>query len=187
MRFRIWDNGGNSEGPHNWRYDRQFQDALVPQDKAMNDRHLDLLKNEWLQAHNPPRTALADPIKLAAWKKQAEIKAMDWARKNEPRRFLNPLLRSMNGIPADTDMRRNQNGDTAILSSSWVGDASTDVTGKRLFINLGGKKYTYGVAPGGFKNFLGGASIGRTIAQLRNSPAGTTINGLTKLAWGGKK
>lgn len=193
MRFRIWNNGGDSSGPHNWRYEEKYADALRPQTKLMNDQHLAELKKEWMLKHAsriPKNITAGGKAAQIAWQKLNEQKALEWAKKNEPRRYLNPLLRSMNGIPADTDLRHlgGHGGATAIMSSSWVGDAKVDTTGKRIWIDLGGKKYQYALnSPDALKNFGSAESIGRTIAQLRNSPPGTTINGLTKLAWGGKK
>lgn len=189
MRLRIWDNHGDSSGPHNWRYEEQFAEALRPQTKAMNDAHIKELKAEWFAKHKAPLKIMKNPGALKAWQLAAESKAKAWAIANEPKRYLNPLLRGMNGIPADTDLRRRggRNGDTAVLSSSWVGDSRVDATGKRIYIDLGGKKYCYGLStPDALKNFGSAESIGRTIAQLRNSNPGTTINGLTKLAWSKK-
>ena len=187
MRVRIWDNGGDSNGPHNWRYEERYGDALRPQTKRMNDEHLAELKKEWFMKHKPPMTIAKDPVKQKQWELLNEEKALAWARKNEPKRYLNPLLRGMNGIPADKDLRRlgGHAGATSILSSSWVNDAKVDSTGKRIFIDLGGKKYCYGLNnPEALHQFGSTGSIGRTIAQLRNSKPGTTINGLTKLQWG---
>lgn len=169
MKFRVWYNGGDSTGPHNWRYENRYEQALVPQTKAMNDAHLEQLKTEWLLTHNPPGNILNNPSAMKAWRLAAERKARDWAVKHEPKRFLNPLLRPMNGIPADQVMRRNTNGSTAVLSSSWVGDAGLNATGTAVSFDLGGKKYTFPVAEigglDGLKRCLSAPSIGRYIAS----------------------
>ena len=112
MKFRVWYNGGDSSGPHNWRYEPEYYQALVPQDKAMNDEHIAELTTEWLLRHNPPATVLRNPGAMRAWRAAAQAKAREWAIKHEPKRYLNPLLRPMNGIPADRFMRRNKFGNT---------------------------------------------------------------------------
>ena len=187
MRFRVWSNGsptGASVGNH--RYDRRFESALEPQNKAMNDEHIALLAQEWLSKHKPPKHIVANPGALAAWEQSAKTKAHDFAVRMEPKRFLNPLLRPTNGIKADKDMRRNPMGETAVLSSSWVGDGNLDATGRVINIDLGNHKYTYGTTPEGLKQFYGAKSLGNIISVLSRAPAGTTYCGLTKL-WDVKK
>lgn len=170
MRFHIWNNGGNSSGPHNWRYDRNYEEALRPQDKRMNDQHIEELVNEWLKRHasNAPAHIVNNNGALKAWQKAQQIKAREWAIKNEPKRYLNPLLRTMNGIPADTTMRRDRNGNTAILSSSWVGDANLNA-GSAVTFDLGGKNYTFKLAEigglEGLRRCLSAPSIGSYIAK----------------------
>ena len=174
MRFHIWGNGGNSEGPHNWRYESQFEQALVPQDKKMNDKHLAQLKAEWKEKHPFKLDPSLKGTVLAATRKiEYEQAAEDWAKKNEPKRFLNPLLRPINGIKADTDLRRNGSGDTAILSSSWVGNAKLPVGNavnpSTVTFDLGGKDYTFKINEiGGYpglKAALSAPSIGSYIAK----------------------
>lgn len=169
MKFRVWYNGGDSDGPHNWRYDQRYEQALVPQDKAMNDAHIAQLTTEWLLKHNPPGNILRNPGAMKAWRLAAEQKAREWAIKHEPKRFLNPLLRPMNGIPADRFMRRNTAGNTAVLSSSWVGDVGVNVTGTTAAFDLAGKKYTFPIAEigglDGLKRCLSAPSIGSYIAK----------------------
>lgn len=168
MKFRVWYNGGDSTGPHNWRYEDQYEQALVPQDKRMNDEHIAELTTEWLLRHNPPRNILSNPGAMRAWRLAAQQKARDWAIKYEPKRYLNPLLRPMNGIPADRFMRRDKFGNTAVLSSSWVGDAGVNASGSAVTFDLGGKNYTFPVAEigglAGLRRCLSAPSIGRYIA-----------------------
>lgn len=169
MKFRVWYNGGDSDGPHNWRYEPEYYQALVPQDKAMNDEHIAELTTEWLLRHNPPANILVNPGAMRAWRQAAQAKAREWAIKHEPKRYLNPLLRPMNGIPADRFMRRNKFGNTAILSSSWVGDAGLNASGSAVTFNLGGKNYTFPVNEiGGLQGLsrcLSAPSIGSYIAR----------------------
>ena len=169
MKFRIWYNGGDSAGPHNWQYNPKYEQALVPQTKAMNDEHIAQLQTEWLLKHNPPGHILNNPSAMRAWRLGAERKAREWAIKHEPKRFLNPLLRPMNGIPADRYQRRNTYGSTAVLSSSWVGDAGVNASGTAVSFDLGGKSYTFPIAYigglDGLKRCLSAPSIGRYIAQ----------------------
>lgn len=169
MKFRVWYNGGDSSGPHNWRYEPEYYQALVPQNKAMNDEHLEELSTEWLLRHNPPKNILNNPSAMRAWRRAAQERAREWAIKHEPKRFLNPLLRPMNGIPADKYMRRDKFGNTALLSSSWVGDAGVNVTGTAVNFDLGGKKYTFNMAEigglDGLSRCLSAPSIGSYIAR----------------------
>lgn len=168
MKFSVWYNGGDSSGPHNWRYEQQYEQALVPQTKAMNDEHLAELSTEWLLRHNPPANILRNPGAMRAWRQAAQQKAREWAIKYEPKRYLNPLLRPMNGIPADRRMRRDRFGNTANLSSSWVGDAGVNASGSAVTFDLNGKNYTFQMAEigglNGLKQCLSAPSIGRYIA-----------------------
>lgn len=189
MRFQVFDNGGSG---HNSSFSKRYEDAVIPQDKPMNDSHISQLQTEWLLKHNPPSHIMNNPGAMAAWRQGAERKAREWAVQNEPKRFLNPLLRKINGISADSEMRRNRNGNTATISSSWVGDATIDATGRVLTIQLPPNsknptgKYTYGTTPQTLKAFLGAKSLGQVISRLRNSDAGTTDSGITKL-WDSRK
>ena len=171
MKWHVWKNGGNSEGPGNWRYDPRYRDALVPQNKAMNDEHLAQLETEWFMQNDPPPQILNNPPAMQAWRVSAQKRARDWARKMEPKRFLNPLLRATNGIPADTKERRTPGGATAILSSSWVGDFTT-LGDTGCYIDLGGKKYFFrksevdaATGPGSFARAMSAPSIGSFIAK----------------------
>ena len=171
MKWHVWNNGGNSEGPGNWRYDPRYRDALVPQNKAMNDEHLAQLETEWFMQNDPPPQILNNPPAMQAWRVSAQKRARDWARKMEPKRFLNPLLRATNGIPADTKERRTPGGATAILSSSWVGDFTT-LGDTGCYIDLGGKKYFFrksevdaATGPGSFEKAMSAPSIGSFIAK----------------------
>ena len=171
MKWHVWNNGGNSEGPGNWRYDPRYRDALVPQNKAMNDEHLAQLETEWFMQNNPPPQILNNPPAMQAWRVSAQKRAREWAVKMEPKRFLNPLLRATNGIPADTKQRRTPGGATAILSSSWVGDFTT-LGDTGCYIDLGGKKYFFrksevdaATGPGSFEKAMSAPSIGSFIAK----------------------
>ena len=173
MRFHVWGNGGDASGPHNWRYNQAFEQALIPQDKKMNDKHLAQLEAEWKAAHpfklDP---TLKGTVTAATRKIEYEQAAEEWAKKNEPKRFLNPLLRPINGIKPDKDLRR-VNGDTAILSSSWVGNAKLPVGNavnpSTVTFDLGGKDYTFKLSEiGGYpglKAALSAPSIGSYIAK----------------------
>ena len=170
MKWTVWDNHGNSEGPGNWRYDPRYKDALVPQTKAMNDTHIAVLETEWYMTHEPPPQVVANPAAMRAWRKMAKKQAREFAVKNEPKRWLNPLLRPMNGIPADTKMRRTPGRQTAILSSSWVGDFKS-LGDAGCWIELGGKPYFFkksevdaATGPGSFARAMSAPSIGRFIA-----------------------
>lgn len=186
MRFHIFHNGVGNKS-----FNRRYEAAVVPQNKQMNDEHLERLKNEFLRSKSPPLSVMNDKKKLAEWMALNEQRAKEWARKNEPKRFLNPLLRSMNGIKSDVVMRRTRNGNTAIINSSWVGsdrDVTLDATGRVINIKLGGPTrnnatgvYTYGTTPEGLKDFLGAKSLGHVISVLSRAPEGTTYSGLTKL------
>ena len=121
--------------------------------------------------HEPPPQILNNPPAMQAWRVSAQKRARDWARKMEPKRFLNPLVRSMNGIPADTKQRRTPGGATAILSSSWVGDFTT-LGDTGCYIDLGGKKYFFrksevdaATGPGSFAKAMSAPSIGSFIAK----------------------
>lgn len=192
MRFDVFhDRVGNG------RYNPRYEQAITIQDKVMNDRHLEELKNEYLRKYSPPLNVVQDKQKLAKWLVLQEERAKDFAKRNEPKRYLNPLLRPMNGISADKVLRRNNRGNTAEFSSSWVGGSKTgvsrgnislDANGRVINIKLGGPTknnptgvYTYGTTPEGLKKFFSGKSLGNTIAVLSRSPEGTTYNGLTKL------
>ena len=171
MKWHVWNNGGNSEGPGNWRYDPRYRDALVPQNKAMNDEHLAQLETEWFMTHEPPPQIIGNPPAMRAWRVAANRRAREWAVKMEPKRFLNPLLRATNGIPADTKERRTPGGATAILSSSWVGDFTT-LGDTGCYIDLGGKKYFFrksevdaATGPGSFAKAMSAPSIGSFIAK----------------------
>lgn len=170
MKWHVWYNGGG-EKTGNSRYNPRYKDALVPQNKAMNDEHLAQLETEWFMTHEPPPQILNNPPAMQAWRVSAQKRARDWARKMEPKRFLNPLLRPMNGIPADTKMRRTPGGATAILSSSWVGDF-TSLGDTGCYIDLGGKKYFFrksevdaATGPGSFARAMSAPSIGSFIAK----------------------
>lgn len=171
MKWHVWNNGGNSEGPGNWRYNPRYRDALVPQNKAMNDEHLAQLETEWFMTHEPPPQIIGNPPAMRAWRVAANRRAREWAVKMEPKRFLNPLLRATNGIPADTKERRTPGGATAILSSSWVGDFTT-LGDTGCYIDLGGKKYFFrksevdaATGPGSFEKAMSAPSIGSFIAK----------------------
>ena len=175
-KWHIWDNGGNSSGPHNWRFAADQIQALIPQDKKMNDKHIKELVNEWMQKHSagPVLTKLGNLNPQATKARQlAEKKlAEDWAKKNEPKRYLNPLLRPINGIKADDGLRR-VNGNTAILSSSWVGDAkfpaAFTMNPQQVTFDLNGKDYTFKLNEiGGYeglKKCLSSDSIGSYISK----------------------
>lgn len=178
MRFHVFYNGGSGG---NKDYSRRYEDAITPQNKAMNDSHISQLMTEWLLKHNPPQNIVNNVGAMKAWRLGAERQAREWAVANEPKRFLNPLLRSMNGIPADLEMRRNRLGNTAKLSSSWIGDGTVDVNGNTVNIMLGDKKYTYGTTPQGIKEFYESPSLGKVVSDLSRANPGTTMHGLTKL------
>lgn len=170
MKWRVWYNGGG-EKTGNSRYNPRYKDALVPQNKAMNDEHLAQLETEWFMTHEPPPHIIKNPMAMKAWQLGAKRRAREWAVKMEPKRFLNPLLRPMNGIPADTKMRRTPGGATAILSSSWVGDF-TALGDTGCYIDLGGKKYFFkksevdaATGPGSFARAMSAPSIGSFIAK----------------------
>lgn len=201
MRFRVWGNGNPTA--HNWRRDyldssgngatpnqagngRDWKQAFIPQGKIENDQHLQALQAEWLAKHTMPKRLMsANPAMQKAWQDQANMKAMAWAQKMEPKRYLNPLLRGTNGIRADQSQRRNEQGETAIPSSSWVGDVTMGMNPNRIWVDLGGKKYQYGLtSKRGLSKFMTSDSLGRTIAKLSHMPAGSCLNGLRKLKWG---
>lgn len=177
MKFRVLKSDGG-----NGSYSPSYEQALVPQNKAMNDAHLEELKQEWLLSHGRvPFAVSRNPALMAKWEAEQKAKAEEWARENEPKRFLNPLLRGMNGIKADKELRRDRTGRTATLSSSWVKDGTTDANGLTINIDLGGKKYTYGTTPQGLKEFYSSPSLGRVVSELSRANPGTTLHGLTKL------
>lgn len=173
-KWHVWNNGGDSEGPHNWRFDSRYIEALRPQNKKMNDEHLRELVQEWKLKH-PYNFSGINPIQDAAGKALWDKNALEWAKKNEPRRYLNPLLRPINGIKADEGLRRlgGHAGDTAVLSSSWVGDAkfpaAYTVNPSTVTFDLGGKDYTFKLNEiGGYKGLeecLSSPSIGSYIAK----------------------
>lgn len=172
-KWHIWSNHGDSSGPHNHRYNDRFEQALVPQNKAMNDRHLAALCKEWLLKHPIKNVAKMDPRAKVAQQALQKKLAMDWAKRMEPKRYLNPLLRPINGIKADKGLRRNQGGSTAILSSSWVGDVkfpeAYTVNPQQVTFDLGGKDYTFKLSEiGGYeglKRCLSAPSIGSYISR----------------------
>lgn len=170
FKFTVNYNGGNKD-TGNWQYNDAYREALNPQTKRMNDEHLKELVAEWKMNH--PATKPQD-MTSAAFNAQQKQLALDWARKMEPKRYLNPMLYPMNGIKADKKMRRrNGNGPTAILSSSWIGDAAFNDTASRMptqvQIELGGKPYTFKLNEiGGFEGLqkaLSAPSIGSYIAS----------------------
>lgn len=175
-KWHIWDNHGDSTGPHNWRFQADKIQALIPQDKNMNDKHLAELCKEWMTAHpvSPVLTSRGNvnPGATKAKEVVAQKMAMEWAKKNEPKRYLNPLLRPINGIKADQGLRR-VNGDSAILSSSWVGDAKFPqafaMNPQQVTFDLNGKDYTFKLNEiGGYeglKQCLSAPSIGSYIAK----------------------
>lgn len=175
-KWHIWSNNGNSEGPHNWRFTADKIQALIPQDKKMNDKHLKELTAEFLREHPvvPVLTSRGNLNPSATKAKEVAQRrlALEWAKRNEPKRYLNPLLRPINGIKADSGLRR-VNGDTAILSSSWVGDAKFPqayaMNPQQVTFDLGGKDYTFKLNEiGGYeglKQCLSAPSIGSYIAK----------------------
>jgi len=190
MRFYVNTNEGGAQG--NLSYNKRYEAAITPQDKRMNDTHIEQLKNEFMRKYSPPMKVMNDKQLLNQWLQQQELKAEDWARRNEPKRFLNPLLRPMNGIASDKVMRKNRNGNTAEISSSWVGDVTIDATGKVLTVQLPPNKknptgrYTYGTSPEILKQFLGSKSLGQIISHLAHTRgSGVTHSGITKL-WDSK-
>ena len=82
------------------------------------------------------------------------------------------MLRPINGIKADEGLRR-VNGDTAILSSSWVGDATFPpaytMNPQQVTFDLNGKPYTFKMSEiGGYeglKQCLSAPSIGSYISK----------------------
>lgn len=191
-KIHIWSNGWKgmpskmvADNPHNHRYDPAYEQALVPQTKAMNDQHIGDLMTQWFLTHKPAPAIAANPARFAEWKLMADQKARDWAVRNEPKKFLNPIFRAQgfNGIPRSPTLRRDKNGNTAVLSSSWVGDALVTANGQRVDFDLGGKTYSFSMAeiggPAGLKACLTAPSIGRYMAQnwigklpssVKNSP-----------------
>lgn len=167
FKFHVWDNSG-AENLGNHRYDPRYEEALNPQTKRMNDEHIAQLVAEWKARHPAVKPA---GMTNAVFNAQQNELAKEWARKMEPKRYLNPLLYPMNGIKADKKMRR-KNGNTAILSSSWIGDAEFNDTAMsnptQVVIELGGKPYTFKLSEiGGFdglKKALSAPSIGSYIA-----------------------
>lgn len=189
MKIKVISNGGTpGNSPGNKFYSTRYEQALVPQDKAMNDAHIAQLKQEWLLQHGQvPFKYSRNQGLMQKWEQMQQAKADAWARANEPKRFLNPLLRSMNGIAADKELRRNRNGNTAVLSSSWIGDGSVDVNGRTVTITMPPTrsnptgKYTYGTTPMGLREFYSSPSLGKVISDLSRANPGTTMHGLTKL------
>lgn len=170
MKWHVWYNGGG-EKTGNSRYNPRYKDALVPQNKSMNDEHLAQLETEWFMTHEPPPQIIGNHPAMRAWQTAAKRRAREWAVKMEPKRFLNPLLRPMNGIPADTKERRTPGGATAVLSSSWIGDITT-LGDTGCYIDLGGKKYFFrksevdaATGPGSFARAMSAPSIGSFIAK----------------------
>lgn len=185
MKIKVETRKGTSG---NGLFNPRYSEALVPQDKAMNDAHIAKLRQEFLLQHGRvPFKVSRDPLAMQRWEQERQLKAEAWARSNEPKRFLNPLLRPMNGIAADKELRRNRNGNTARMSSSWVGDGSVDVNGRTVTITLPPSrsnptgKYTYGTTPQGLKEFYSSPSLGKVISDLSRCNPGTTAHGLTKL------
>lgn len=175
FKFTINDTHGPVTGPGgiangNRLYNDRYSDALTPQTKRMNDEHIAQLVSEWKSKHQAEK-----PIGMttAAFNAQQNRLAKEWAAKVEPKRFLNPLLYPMNGIKADQKMRRNSHGNTAILGSSWVGDAEFNDTAMRnptqVTFKLNGKPYTFKLSEiGGFdglKQCLSSPSIGSYMCQ----------------------
>lgn len=194
MRFVVYSNGADPRNsPGNKDYNRRYEAAITPQDKRMNDEHLAELKQEWLLKHGRvPFKVAQNKALMMEWERQQEAKADAWAKANEPKRFLNPLLRPTNGISADKVMRRNRAGRTADISSSWVGDATLDASGRVLTIQLPPNKknptgkYTYGTTPEILKQFLGAKSLGKVISHLAHQRGSNiTHSGITKL-WDSK-
>lgn len=172
----------------NGLYNPRYEQALVPQDKAMNDSHLAELKQEWLLSHGRvPFKYSRNQGLMQQWEQMQQAKAEAWARANEPKRFLNPLLRPMNGIPSDKELRRTRGGATAKMSSSWIGDGSVTANGNSVTIQLPPSrsnptgKYTYGTTPMGLREFYSSPSLGKVISDLSRANPGTTMHGLTKL------
>lgn len=185
MKIHVETRKGN---PGNGLYKSRYSEALVPQDKAMNDAHIAQLRQEFLLQHGRvPFKVSRDPLAMQQWEQERQRKADAWARANEPKRFLNPLLRPMNGIPSDKVLRRNRNGNTAQMSSSWIGDGSVDANANSVTITLPPSrsnpsgKYTYGTTPQGLKEFYSAPSLGKVISDLSRANPGTTMHGLTKL------
>lgn len=172
----------------NGTYKPRYEQALVPQDKAMNDSHIAELRQEWMLSHGRvPFKVSRDPLLMQQWEENQKKKAQAWAIANEPKRYLNPLLRPMNGIQADKELRRTRSGATAQMSSSWVGDGSTNANAMSLTISLPptknnpSGKYTYGTTPEGLREFYSSPSLGKVISDLSRANPGTTMHGLTKL------
>lgn len=165
LEIPVIRNGGG-----NGVYNNAYRQALTPQNKAENDRHLEMLYQEYMKNQKPARATMANPALLAAWKAEQDKKAKEFAVKNEPKRFLNPILRAQgfNGIPGDTKLRRDKNGNTAQLSSSWIGPVKIDMNGQRAQISLGGKPYSFAMHEiggiNGLKAALTSPSIGSYIA-----------------------
>lgn len=160
---------------------------FTKQDARMNTQHLEKLFSKYamnypyktsakvLALRSNPATmgqaAILEKLELERWRE----KGKQWCIRNERKEFNEYIgTHNMHGIKGDKVPRGN-----AKLSSSWVkAGTGNNFKGDTITLNLGGKQYEYGC---NLKELAKNPSIGRTVAKLRNSPAGTTIGGLRKL------